>query len=171
MDKIKELFQKDYGFGEPKFNEYIIYDNTQNFDQIKNQPMAKGICFNSLKQSVFEEFINNFSSQFEYIQFFKTNLISDLSPLGKLKNIRYIKYFLNNKAVDLWDMSQNKSLQGIDFTKFTKITKLDYLTTANNLEELTLDVFKNREDDIMTAWKTKKRQRTPPQSFLNGCTA
>jgi hypothetical protein len=29
-------------------------------------------------------------------------------------------------------------LQGIDFAEFTKITKLDYLTTAKNLEEVTL---------------------------------
>jgi hypothetical protein len=33
-----------------------------------------------------------------------------------------------------------------------------------------LDLFNNREDDIMTVWEGKKGRRMPRRFFLNGCT-
>ena len=103
-------------------------------DAIKQHPQAKSIVISGLKQDTFEYFIREYGNQFEAISFWKNKDVKDLSALSKLKNVKYISYFFNQKASNLWDMSANDNLRGLSITDFSKLRSIKEIITARNLE-------------------------------------
>ena len=47
------------------------------------------------KQARFEYFVEEYGQTYEYLSFFKCQLISDFSPLEKLKNLEGVKIYWN----------------------------------------------------------------------------
>ena len=103
-------------------------------DGIKEYPDVKSIQISGLDQKTFEYFITNYGSQFEAISFFKNKLVSDLSLLGTLQNIKFIYYFFNQKAENLWDMSENKNLTGLSVMNFTRLDNINGIEKCNSLK-------------------------------------
>ncbi len=75
------------------------------------------IC--GMEQKSFEYFIENYGKEYEFLSFFKCQLISDFSPLEKLKNLQGVSIYWNIRNSTLWDMSQNPKLEylWLDSTK------------------------------------------------------
>ena len=106
----------------------------EQIDSIKEYPEAKSIIISGLKQDTFSYFIQKYGNQFETISFWKNKMVSDLSELGTLRNIKYINYFFNQKATTLWNMKENKNLIGLGIYDFSKLHSIDKIQTAENLE-------------------------------------
>ncbi|MBR4949196.1 MAG: hypothetical protein IKZ25_00310, partial [Clostridia bacterium] len=107
----------------------------------KNRKIIEIIGMN---QESFEYFVEKYGEEYEYIYFFKCQLISDFSPLEKLKNLQGIRIFWNRKTETLWDMSQNPKLQYLHVIDCKKITYNPIiLGKAIYLEDLTFagDIF------------------------------
>ncbi len=93
------------------------------------------IC--GMNQQSFEYFIENYGEEYEFLSFFKCQLISDFSPLEKLKHLQGVSIYWNIRSSKLWDMSQNPVLEylGLDSTK--KITYNPIaLQKAKSLKEI-----------------------------------
>lgn len=105
----------------------------EQIDEIANHPNAKSIIISGLKQDTFEYFVTKYGNQFEAISFWKNKLVADLSCLGTLQNIKYIHYFYNQKATDLWDISSNTNLIGLGIYDFSKLHDISKIETASNL--------------------------------------
>ena len=118
------LCQKEVDGGEISF---------EKIDEIRMHPEAKSIIISGLKQDTFEYFVNEYGGQFEAISFWKNKAVKDLSCLGKLTNIKYIHYFFNQKATDLWDMSGNVNLIGLGIYDFGKLHDIGRVETAPGL--------------------------------------
>lgn len=104
--------------------------------------MAKGknrkiieIC--GMNQESFEYFIDNYGDEYEYISFFKCQLIYNFKPLEKLKNLQGVNIFWNIKTDTLWDMSKNPNLKYLHINDCKKITyNPTFFNSAIYLEEL-----------------------------------
>ena len=107
-----------------------------NIDEIKNYPDVKSICIAGLKQNDFNYFIERYGRQFEAIHFWKCPLTGDLTPMEYLTDVRYITYYWNQRAVRLWDLSQNRCLKGLIFDDFTRMHSLEDIALSQTLEEL-----------------------------------
>ena len=106
-------------------------------DQLKHieeYPNAKSLIVSGLNQESFEYLIKRFGNQFEAISFWKNKLISDLSPLSDLSNIKYVHFFFNQRVVNLWDMKHNENLTGLAIYDFSKLHSIENVVTAPNLE-------------------------------------
>ena len=66
------------------------------------------IC--GMNQESFEYFVEKYGETYEYLYFFKCQLISDFSPLARLKNLKAVRIVWNVRAKGLWDMSENTYL-------------------------------------------------------------
>lgn len=106
----------------------------EEIDIIRQYPDAKSLRISGLNQETFEYLISNYGCQFEAISFFKNKLVSNLSLLGNLRNIKYIHYFFNQKASELWDMRSNYSLTGLAIYDFSRLHTIDKITAAPNLK-------------------------------------
>ena len=98
------IVQRDVGGGKT---------GKEEIDRLVEHPAAKSLIISGLNQECFEYLIQNYGGQFEAISFWKNKLISDLSPLEDLINIKYIHYFFNQRAENLWNMKNNKELKGL----------------------------------------------------------
>lgn len=107
-------------------------------DEIEKYPEAKSIIISGLKQDTFEYFVSKYGNQFEAISFWKNKSVEDLSRLGSLKNIRYIHYYYNQRATDLWDMSGNEKLIGLAIYDFSKLHNIGKIKTSANLTNFQL---------------------------------
>ena len=86
--------------------------------------MSKGknrkvLVISGMEQKSFEYFVEKYGETYEFLSFFKCQLISDFSPLEKLKNLEGVKIYWNIRANTLWDMSQNPKLEYL-YLKDTK---------------------------------------------------
>lgn len=106
----------------------------EEIDKIRDFPNAKSLKISGLNQANFEYLINCYGNQFEAIAFFKNKAVGDLSLLGSLNNIKYIYYFFNQKAVDLWDMTDNNNLLGLGIYDFSKLHTIERIPTAPALK-------------------------------------
>ena len=106
----------------------------EEIDNIREFPNAKSLKISGLNQENFEYLISRYGNQFEAIAFFKNKTISDLSILGSLNNIKYIYYFFNQKAADLWNMTNNKNLIGLGIYDFSKLHTIEMIPTAPTLQ-------------------------------------
>lgn len=119
------IVQKDVGGGKTSKEE---------IDMIQKYPNAKSLVISGLDQENFEYLIDRFGSQFEAISFWKNKLVNDLSPLAGLSGIKYIHYFWNQRAEELWDMTGNTNLKGLEISDFTRVHSIEEITTAPSLE-------------------------------------
>ena len=91
------------------------------------------IC--GMNQSSLEHFVEKYGETYEYLYFFKCQLISDFSPLAKLKNLKAVRIFWNIRSDGLWDMSENDSLTHLDISDSKIITRnLKMLKTGKQLQ-------------------------------------
>lgn len=141
-----DLLQMEVGGGETTYEE---------IESIAQFPNAKSIIISGLRQETFEYFIDNFGDQFEAISFWKNKAVKDLSSLAKLENIKYISYFYNQKASDLWDMSGNKQLTGLSIMDFSKLKSISKIETSKSLKYFRLgnEVFDKMEIDSLKPLK------------------
>jgi hypothetical protein len=75
------------------------------------------IC--GMEQKSFEYFVEKYGAEYEYLSFFKCQLISDFSPLEDLKHLQGVSIYWNIRNSTLWDMSKNPKLEylWLDSTK------------------------------------------------------
>jgi len=106
----------------------------EQIDSIKQFPKANSIIISGLEQNTFDYFISEYGNQFKAISFWKNKDVKDLSILSGLEQIEYITYFYNQKATNLWDMSNNKSLKGLELDDFSKLHSVDEIKDAPILE-------------------------------------
>lgn len=92
-----------------------------------------------MNQKSFEHFIEHYGDSYEYLSFFKCQLISDFSPLAHLKKLQAVEIYWNIRATQLWDMSQNESLYYLSIDSARKLTyELPLLNTAKNLQNVSV---------------------------------
>lgn len=108
----------------------------EDIDKLKDRPHIKAIDISGLRQDTFDYFIDRYGQQFEIISFWKCPLITDLSKLSALSNLKCVVFFWNQRAETLWDMSGNHSLRGVFLNDFSRLHNLDDLCSAPMLEEL-----------------------------------
>lgn len=118
------IVQRDVGGGKTK---------KEDIDCLAEYPTAKSLIISGLNQECFEYLIRRYGGQFEAISFWKNKLVSDLSPLEDLVNIKYIHFFFNQRAANLWDMKNNKELNGLSIYDFSKLHSIEKVATAPNL--------------------------------------
>lgn len=102
------------------------------------------IC--GMNQESFEYFVEKYGESYEALYFFKCQLISDFSPLAKLKNLKAVIIWWNIRSKRLWDMSENSSLKQIAIDDCKKITgNLEDLATSKTLEDVSVhgSIFNN----------------------------
>lgn len=98
-------------------------------------PKKLEIC--GMNQESFEYFVDHYGAEYEELYFFKCQLISDFSPLSKLKKLKEVKIFWNIRADRLWDMRENTALESIWITDCKKITShLSLLNTGSSLKRV-----------------------------------
>lgn len=90
----------------------------EDIDKLKDYENIDQVIISGLRQNTFEYFIKTYGDRIKDIYFCKNKFIEDFSPLGDLKNIEFISFFGNQRAVDLWDMSNNKSMKGLSIRRF-----------------------------------------------------
>lgn len=95
------------------------------------------IC--GMNQESLEYFVDNYGQTYEYLSFFKCQLISDFSPLSRLKNLKAVHIYWNIRSDKLWDMSENKALEQLYIVSCKKITrKLELLSTGKSLKTISV---------------------------------
>lgn len=107
------IVQRDVGGGKTE---------KEDIDCLEEYPTAKSLIISGLNQECFEYLIKHYGSQFEAISFWKNKSVSDLSPLEDLTNVKFIHFFFNQKATDLWNMERNEKLSGLSIYDFSRIT-------------------------------------------------
>jgi hypothetical protein len=103
---------------------------------LAGRPHIKAIKIGGLGQDTFEYFIDRFGQQFEVINFWKCPLVTDFSRLASLSSLQYVVIFWNQRAERLWDMGGNGALKGVYLSDFSRLHRLDDLSSAPALEEL-----------------------------------
>ena len=132
------IVQRDVGGGKT---------GKEEIDRLAEHPAAKSLIISGLNQECFEYLIRNYGGQFEAISFWKNKLISDLSPLEDLINIKYIHYFFNQRAENLWNMKNDKELKGLAIYDFTRLHSIEEVATAPRLDYFSIgnNVWSNME--------------------------
>ena len=74
----------------------------------KNRKILE-IC--GMNQNSFEYFVEHYGEEYEFLSFFKCQLISDFSPLEKLKHLQGVSIYWNIRNSTLWDLSQNPKFE------------------------------------------------------------
>ena len=74
----------------------------------KNRKILE-IC--GMNQNSFEYFVEHYGEEYEFLSFFKCQLISDFSPLEKLKHLQGVSIYWNIRNSTLWDLSQNPEFE------------------------------------------------------------
>ena len=106
------IVQRDVGGGKTE---------KEDIDCLEEYPTAKSLIISGLNQECFEYLIKHYGSQFEAISFWKNKSVSDLSPLEDLTNVKFIHFFFNQKATDLWNMERNEKFSGLSIYDFSKL--------------------------------------------------
>lgn len=106
----------------------------EEIDSIKENAKAQSIIISGLKQDTFDYFVEKYGDQFEVISFWKNKSVQDLSILAKLKRVKYISYFYNQNASELWDMSHNDNLRGLSVMDFRQLHSISCIASSKCLE-------------------------------------
>lgn len=97
---------------------------------------ATTLTISGLDQNSLEFLVERFGNQFTAIHFWKCPRIADLSPLESMPQLRWLAFFWNQRVTRLWDFSRTPRLLGLHFDDFTKLNKLDDISSAKSLEQL-----------------------------------
>lgn len=103
-------------------------------DVLKKYDKLEYLMISGLKQDTFDYFIQNYARNLRGIVFFKNKLVEDWSLLSTLPKLEYLFYFHNQRITRLWNMSDNTNLKGIIIRDFTRLSSLDGIQKAKNLE-------------------------------------
>lgn len=110
------------------------------------------IC--GMNQESFEYFVEKYGETYESLYFFKCQLISDFSPLSRLKNLKAVRIFWNIRSDKLWDMSENTSLTHLIIMDCKKITQnnLKLIETGKSLKTVSVSgsVFESFKLDSLS---------------------
>ena len=107
-------------------------------EEMKYHTGVKHLQISNPSQAQFEHFVMNYADQYETIYFFHGRRIRDLSALSELKNVRCLLFY-SCGAKELWDMQNNRTLQGIFISDSKRlIYDLQPLTKAPALEKVIL---------------------------------
>ena len=107
---------------------------------------SEKLQISEMNQVSFEYFVEHYGDTYEELNFFKCQLISDFSPLAKLKNLKRVDIYWNIRADRLWDMSGNTALEQLSIKDCKKMTKnLALLNTGKTLKEVRIcgSIFNN----------------------------
>ncbi len=123
----------------------------EEIDELDDHPELTRISIAGLHQDTFDYFVTTYGDRFEAIFFFKNKMVGDLSALSTLNNVKSLAYFLNQRAVSLWDMSGNKSLSMLCIDDFSRLHSLNGIETAPSLKVLDFGnmVWATSEYDII----------------------
>lgn len=105
-------------------------------DKISEFKTFDKVMISGLRQETFEYFIQTQGHKFKAIMFWKNKLVEDWSILSTLEDVKFIGYFHNQRINRLWDMSNNKSLEGLYISDFTRLHNLVGIEKAPKLERL-----------------------------------
>ncbi len=95
------------------------------------------IC--GMNQESFEYFIEKYGAEYRYLSFFKCQLISDFSPLGKLKHLEHVELYWNIRADRLWDMSENENLKSVRIRDAKRMTQdLNLFKTSPTIKYISI---------------------------------
>lgn len=151
------------------------------------------IC--GMEQKSFEYFVEKYGEEYEFLSFFKCQLISDFSPLEKLKHLQGVSIYWNIRNSALWDMSQNPKLEYLWLDSTKKIAynplalqkakslketffrgdmdtpypmkSLEWMCGMDSLEKVTLRNIKleNRDTDVLESVPSLSRFDFPAGMF------
>ena len=110
-------------------------------DTIAQFPNASSIRISGLDQKTFEYFIDRYASRFQVIVFWKNKNLIDLSPLEKLPDIEYLKFFNCPRITSLWDLQKNPRLRALSIYDFPKLKSISGIENAPALEYLDLGSY------------------------------
>ncbi|PAT02187.1 hypothetical protein CI105_02255 [Candidatus Izimaplasma bacterium ZiA1] len=123
------------------FHEKAIYDKDDIFvDDLRDYELpevVESVMLSGIKDEGLISLCKVTLKNVKYLELNQCPDIKDLSPLSKLKNVKYIDYYWNRKATTLWDMSNNKELTYLKMTDCNKIVDFSSLRHSN-IEELHL---------------------------------
>lgn len=105
----------------------------KDIDCLSEYPKAKSLIVSGLNQEAFEYLIRRYGHQFEAISFWKNKMISDLSPLSDLTGLKYLHFFFNQRAENLWNMAHNESLIGLALYDFSRLHAIKEVAAAPHL--------------------------------------
>lgn len=143
LEQDKELTYENFENAHGNYQAFLYgekYDigggtiEKEEIDILRQYPGLTRIRIMGLHQDTFEYFIENYGRQFKAISFFKNKMVSDLSPLSQLDGLEVLAYFVNQRAVSLWDMSRNKSLKMLGINDFSRLHDLSGIEKAPSLE-------------------------------------
>lgn len=101
----------------------------------KKSKIMLQIC--GMNQESLEYFAEKYGETYEYLSFFKCQLISDFSPLSNLKNLKAVHIYWNIRSDKLWNMKNNISLEHLSICSCKKITRnLNLLSTGDSLKRV-----------------------------------
>ena len=140
---------------------WIIYDRSNkdtkttkdDVDRVMQYSNTNVVKVSGLTQDSFEYFISTYGTQLKAIDFFKNKLVEDWSMLGSLPQLKYVKFFLNQRIDRFWDMSGNTSLIGICIEDFSRLKNVEMVNTAPALEtfEIGNAIWNRAEIDSFTS--------------------
>lgn len=105
-------------------------------DVISERPDALAVRVSRLDQAGFEALIARYGSQFVAIELEHCPLITDLTPLEDLPDLRLVDIDWNQRATQLWNLARTPGLTGLRFQDFTRLHNLRDLRTGASLREL-----------------------------------
>jgi len=103
---------------------------------VSGSSLCTRIRIGGLDQPLFDYFVENFGQRFREISFCKCPLVSDLRKLELLHDVESISFFWNQRAENLWDLSNNPRLTHFSFDDFTRLNKLTDVVRAPSLMSL-----------------------------------
>ena len=132
-------YKKELYVSLPKENKNGVFSPCNMTPDDVDYEMSKGkdkhiLQIIGMNQKSFEYFVQNYGETYEELYFFKSQLISDFSPLAKLKRLKGVYVYWNTGADSLWNMSENTSLTHLVFSDCKKIIRnLTMLKTGMSL--------------------------------------
>lgn len=105
-------------------------------DQLSEHPSFRYLSVSGLEQATLEYLVAKFGAQLEAIDFWKCPRVPCLAPLEDLPNLTHVSFYFNQKADRLWNFSRNRNLYSLQFTDFSKLTRLDDLALSKTIKEL-----------------------------------
>ena len=102
-------------------------------DKLADYPDMDRIAVSGLRQDTFEYFITRYGKQFKIISFMKNKLVEDWSLLSELSGLEYLFWYHNQRISTLWDMSNNKALEGLFISDFSRLNSISGIEKAKNL--------------------------------------
>lgn len=105
-------------------------------DRLDSHDSIERVMISGLRQDTFEYFVTKYGNKIRQLNFFKNKLVEDFSALSCLTEIQSIKFFHNQRATKLWDMTSNHRLTALAFDDFSRLHSLEGIQTAPNLKHL-----------------------------------